>query len=224
CPFPLIRIAMTDSATGTVAVSWLVPGLQQAASELAGRLGLPLQAPDDATAEMLLQLGEDGLSLRATAEDAPGAIRVDFVEDALAHRRQYGGGAGQMVARAVGIRGALRPRVLDATAGLGRDAFVLASLGCDVVLIERQPVIAALLADGLERARHAGGEVAEIAGRMQLLAGDAIELMADWSEPAPEVIHLDPMFPERQKSALVKKEMRLFRPLAGDDADSPQLL
>lgn len=215
---------MTYSATGTVAVSWLVPGLQQAARELAVRLGLPLHEPDDATAELLLQLGEDGLSLRATAADAPGAIRVDFVEGALAHRRQYGGGAGQMVARAVGIRGALRPRVLDATAGLGRDAFVLASLGCEVVLIERQPVIAALLADGLERARHAGAEVAEIAGRMQLLTGDAIQFMAGWSEPVPEVIHLDPMFPERQKSALVKKEMRLFRPLAGDDPDAPQLL
>ena len=66
---------MTDSATGTVAVSWLVPGLQQAASELAGRLGLPLQAPGDATAEMLLQLGEGGLSLRALPFLRPAPLR-----------------------------------------------------------------------------------------------------------------------------------------------------
>lgn len=214
---------MNETSPGRVAVHWLNPDLESAARSLAARLNLPPYAEGDA-ADLLLQLGDDGLSLLATAEDAPGAVRVDFVEGALAHRRQYGGGAGQMVARAVGIRGSIRPRVLDATAGLGRDAFVLAALGCEVTLIERQPVIAALLADGLQRAREAGGEVAEIAGRMQLLEGDAIELMAAWSGAVPEVIHLDPMFPHRQKSALVKKEMRLFRPLAGDDLDAPQLL
>ncbi len=214
---------MNETSPGRVAVHWLNPDLESAARSLAARLKLPPYAEGDA-ADLLLQLGDDGLSLLATAEDAPGAVRVDFVEGALAHRRQYGGGAGQMVARAVGIRGSIRPRVLDATAGLGRDAFVLAALGCEVTLIERQPVIAALLADGLQRAREAGGEVAEIAGRMQLLEGDAIELMAAWSGAVPEVIHLDPMFPHRQKSALVKKEMRLFRPLAGDDLDAPQLL
>lgn len=214
---------MSHSPCGVVAVSWLLPELQQAASALAARLQLPLHDEQDPT-ELLLQLAEEGLSLQSTAPGAPGAVRVDFVEGALAHRRQYGGGAGQMVARAVGIRGAVRPRVLDATAGLGRDAFVLAALGCEVTLIERQPVIAALLADGLQRARQAGGEVGEIAARMTLLQGDAIELMGQWSGPVPEVIHLDPMFPQRQKSALVKKEMRLFRPLAGDDLDAPQLL
>lgn len=215
---------MSDFSSCPVAVSWLLPELQQSAAELAARLQLPLQAADRTTAELLLQVGSDGLSLQATAAGAPGAVRVDFVEGALAHRRQFGGGTGQMVAKAVGLRGALRPSVLDATAGLGRDAFVLAALGCEVTLIERQPVIAALLADGLQRARQAGGEVAEIAARMQLLTGDAIELMADWSGPVPQVIHLDPMFPHRDKSALVKKEMRLFRPLAGDDLDAPALL
>ena len=215
---------MTDFSSGLVAVSWLLPELQQSAHELAARLRLPLQTELSAPAELQLQLGSDGLSLLSTEAGAPGAVRVDFVEGALAHRRQYGGGAGQMVARAVGIRGALRPRLLDATAGLGRDAFVLAALGCEVIMIERQPVIAALLADGLERARQAGGEAAEIAARMRLLPGDAIELMGAWSGSVPEVIHLDPMFPQRQKSALVKKEMRLFRPLAGDDLDAPQLL
>ncbi|PRB75712.1 class I SAM-dependent methyltransferase [Pseudomonas sp. MYb185] len=215
---------MSDFSPCTVAVSWLLPELEQPARALATHLQLPLQSADTTTAELLLQVGSDGLSLQATAAGAPGAVRVDFVEGALAHRRQFGGGTGQMVARAVGLRGALRPRVLDATAGLGRDAFVLAALGCEVILIERQPVIAALLADGLQRAEQAGGEVAGIAARMHLLQGDAIELMANWSGPIPEVIHLDPMFPHRDKSALVKKEMRLFRPLAGDDLDAPALL
>ena len=214
---------MSHSPSGIVAVSWLLPEWQQAATELAARLQLPLHSEHHPT-ELLLQWGDDGLSLQSTEPGAPGAVRVDFVEGALAHRRQYGGGAGQMVARAVGLRGSVRPRVLDATAGLGRDAFVLAALGCEVTLIERQPVIAALLEDGLQRARQAGGEVAEIAARMHFLEGDAIALMGSWDGLPPEVIHLDPMFPQRQKSALVKKEMRLFRPLAGDDLDAPLLL
>ena len=204
-------------------------GFEQASAELAQRLLLPLQAPDRPLAELLLCLDEQGLSLRSTEADVPGAaatgaVRVDFVGGALAHRRQFGGGAGQMVARAAGIRGAVRPSILDATAGLGRDAFVMASLGCDVTLLERQPVIAALLEDGLRRAREAGGEVAEIASRMRLIHCDAISALCDWSEAIPQVIHLDPMFPHREKSALVKKEMRLFRPLAGDDNDAPALL
>ena len=164
-------------------------GFEQASAELAQRLLLPLQAPDRPLAELLLCLDEQGLSLRSTEADVPGAaatgaVRVDFVGGALAHRRQFGGGAGQMVARAVGIRGAVRPSILDATAGLGR----------------------------------------EIASRMRLIHCDAISALCDWSEAIPQVIHLDPMFPHREKSALVKKEMRLFRPLAGDDNDAPALL
>ena len=215
---------MNDFSSCPVAVSWLLPELEQPARELAVRLQLPVLAADSTEVELLLRVGSDGLSLQATGPDAPGAVRVDFVEGALAHRRQFGGGTGQMVAKAVGLRGAIRPTVLDATAGLGRDAFVLAALGCEVMLIERQPVIAALLDDGLRRARQAGGEVAEIAERMHLLHADAIEAMTHWTGEVPQVIHLDPMFPHREKSALVKKEMRLFRPLAGDDLDAPALL
>ncbi|MCY1528220.1 Ribosomal RNA small subunit methyltransferase J [compost metagenome] len=128
-----------------------------------------------------------------------------------------------MIAKAVGVQPGIRPRVLDATAGLGRDAFVLATLGCEMILIERQPLIAALLEDGLARAGR-DLEVGGIAARMRLLQGDAIELMRNWQGEAPQVIYLDPMFPHRDKSALVKKEMRLFRPLVGDDQDAPALL
>ena len=128
-----------------------------------------------------------------------------------------------MIAKAVGVQAGVRPRVLDATAGLGRDAFVLAALGCDLQLIERQPVIAALLEDGLARAARSP-DVAAVVARMRLRTGNAIELMHQWRDEPPQVIYLDPMFPHRDKSALVKKEMRLFRPLVGDDLDAPALL
>lgn len=215
------------SSTASIVVTWSSAELEQPARTLAQRLQLLALRSDELAAsgaELVLQASPDGLSLQATAAGSPGAVRVDFVEGALAHRRQFGGGTGQMVAKAAGLRGAIRPRVLDATAGLGRDAFVLAALGCEVTLLERQPVIAALLEDGLERARLAGGEVADIASRMRLITLDAIVAMGNWSGPVPQVIHLDPMFPQREKAALVKKEMRLFRPLAGDDADAPLLL
>ena len=190
------------------------------AQALAAQLGLEYQAT---VADFALQLGEQGLQLVELGPQAPGPVRVDFVEGALAHRRQFGGGAGQMIAKAVGLAPGIRPHVLEATAGLGRDAFVLASLGCRVQMCERQVVIAALLADGLRRAAT-DDQVAAIVARMQLLEGDAIALMRDWQGDVPQVIHLDPMFPHRDKSALVKKEMRLFRPLVGDDEDASSLL
>jgi len=197
----------------------LAPHLQTAAQQWAQRLGLPM----DGEAGYALQLGEAGLQLVELGPQAPGPVRVDFVEGAVAHRRQFGGGAGQMIAKAVGIAQGIRPQVLDATAGLGRDAFVLASLGCHVDLIERQPLIGGLLEDGLQRAAS-DTEVASIVARMRLLQGNAIELMGAWQDEAPQVIYLDPMFPHRDKSALVKKEMRLFRPFVGDDLDAPALL
>ncbi|AYC32030.1 SAM-dependent methyltransferase [Pseudomonas cavernae] len=211
---------MSDQPTSArIRVEALAPTYAAQAEAWAERLQLPLAGD----AEFALQLGDAGLQLVELGPQAPGPVRVDFVEGALAHRRLYGGGSGQMIAKAVGVQSGIRPRVLDATAGLGRDAFVLASLGCDMTLIERQPIIAALLEDGLARA--AGDlEVGAIVAHIRLLGGNAIELMQGWAGAAPQVIYLDPMFPHRDKSALVKKEMRLFRPLVGDDLDAPALL
>ncbi|UYG00545.1 MULTISPECIES: class I SAM-dependent methyltransferase [unclassified Halomonas] len=153
-------------------------------------------------------------------------LSVDFVGGKAGHRRQFGGGRGQLVAKACGLAKGVTPSIVDATAGLGRDAFVLASLGAPVLLIERVPAIAALLKDGLERALI-DAEVGEIAARMTLQQGDSATLLAALIEEAAfeaQVIHLDPMFPHRDKSALVKKEMRLFQRLAGSDDDAPRLL
>jgi 16S rRNA (guanine1516-N2)-methyltransferase len=212
------------STTSLVSVASLAPECEEAARGLARRLGLPFGGGG----AYRLQLGPDGLQLVSTAPGAPGPIRVDFVHGTLAHRRRFGGGSGQMIARAAGIAPGVRPRILDATAGLGRDAFVLAGLGCEVTLIERNPLIAALLEDGLRRAL-ADAAAAPVAARMKLLEGDAAAMMRDWegwAGDAPQVVYLDPMFPPRgrNESALVKKDMRLFRPLVGDAGDAPSLL
>lgn len=182
----------------------------------------------DEAATLWLEMRPKGLVLGGDEHTYGHPISVDFVGGKAGHRRRFGGGRGQLVARACGLSKGITPSIVDATAGLGRDAFVLASLGASVLMIERVGVIAALLEDGLCRAQQAvDPDVAEIAARMQLACGDStqrlIDLIRDQSFD-PQVVHLDPMFPHREKSALVKKEMRVFQALVGADNDAPRLL
>jgi len=150
-----------------------------------------------------------------------GRLICDFTGGAVEHRFRFGGGRGQALPKAIGMKGGKTPMVVDATAGLGRDAFLLASLGAEVTLIERSPDMHRLLAEGLARARKAGGDVADVIERMTLLHGDARDLLSTLS---PEVVLVDPMHPPRKKSALVKKEMRLIREIIGTDEDSVELM
>ncbi|KMW72490.1 methyltransferase [Photorhabdus luminescens subsp. luminescens] len=190
-----------------------------ALSQLAERWGLA----HDKNAIMALVLTPQRLELRKRDEPKLGGIYVDFISGTMAHRRRFGGGRGEAVAKAVGIKKDYLPTVVDATAGLGRDAFVLASLGCHVRMLERHPVVAALLDDGLQR----GYQDEEIGGwlqeRMTLLHASSITALADIT-PQPDVVYLDPMYPHKQKSALVKKEMRVFQSLVGADEDADNLL
>lgn len=145
----------------------------------------------------------------------------DFTSGAVAHRFRFGGGLGQALPKAVGMKGGKTPTVADATAGLGRDAFLLASLGAEVTLIERSPEMHRLLDEGMARARDAGGDVADVIARMTLLLGDARDLLASLT---PDVVLVDPMHPARKKSALVKREMRLIRDIVGTDDDVVETL
>ncbi|MBW0148902.1 class I SAM-dependent methyltransferase [Marinobacter arenosus] len=173
---------------------------------------------------MVLFLDENGLGLQTTGKGAPGPVRAEFVTGKMGYRREHGGGAGQLVAKAVGLQKTRATlRVLDATAGLGQDAFVLASLGCEVALFERNPVIHALLADGLARA-SLNVDCAPIVARMTLKEGSSLTWLESAAPESADVIYLDPMFPHRDKSALVKKEMQVFRSVVGDDPDAEALL
>lgn len=169
----------------------------------------------------LLQVHFQHVELFKLDEPKLGAIKVDFVDGAVAHRRKFGGGRGQDIAKAIGLKHGFTPHVLDATAGLGRDSFVLASLGCKVTMMERMPIVAALLENGLDRAKL-NQDVSEIVDRMNLIYASSIEDMP--LAIAPDVIYLDPMYPHREKSAAVKKEMRVFQSLVGEDLDADNLL
>ncbi|OCG28084.1 16S rRNA (guanine(1516)-N(2))-methyltransferase [Gilliamella sp. wkB108] len=163
------------------------------------------------------------IELQKTDEPKLGAISVNFVSGTMAHRRQFGGGRGEAIAKAVGVKGDYLPTVIDATAGLGRDAFVLASIGCHVTMFERHPVVAALLEDGLLRAYQDPTIGSWLVQRLQLIYNSSITGLNSLHEK-PDVVYLDPMFPHRSKSALVKKEMRIFQQLVGSDMDADSLL
>lgn len=215
---------------------WVIcqfPPLLAQAQALADRLEQPLKLDIDtselSSPEFVVVYDEEGVSLQQTGRKAPGPIRAEFAEGSVDHRRKFGGGKGQMIAKAVGVKAGVYPRVLDATAGLGKDAFVLATLGCRVDMLERSPVVHALLADGLVRGRlHAiseDPELAQILARMELMEVDSHAYLEQIStQNRPDVIYLDPMFPDRQKSADVKKEMAAFHHVVGKDEDSDSLL
>lgn len=146
--------------------------------------------------------------------DRPGrGLVVDW------RRLDLRGLAGQPLVRALG--GART--VLDATAGLGYDSFLVAATGRSVVAVERREPVFRLLEDAHRRAGH-DPRLAAIAARITLVRGDARELLAD-RVPVPEAIYLDPMFPpKRRAAALPPKEMQVVRALAGDDPDAEALL
>ena len=163
--------------------------------------------------------GADGLELQARHHPDFKPLRCDWRDAEI--RRRIAAGKQQLLARAIGLHKFKSPTVLDATAGLGRDGFVLAALGAQVTMIERQPLFAALLADALERAR-VDPLTQAAAQRVGVLAGDAMAQMGGaqrW-----DVVHLDPMYPHRDKHALPQKQMQILRELTGGDPDADALL
>lgn len=148
-------------------------------------------------------------------------LHIDFVGGAVGYRLRAGEGRNQALLKAIGFKKGIVSSVVDATAGLGRDAFLMASHGAQVTLIERSPVIHAALADALARATAEGGIYADIVARMTLLHGNSIDLLPTLS---PAVVLVDPMHPPRGNTALVKKEMRILRAVVGADDDQLALM
>lgn len=150
-----------------------------------------------------------------------GSLSIDWLGGGVARRSQHVGG--ERLIKALGRRGARDVRVLDATAGLGRDGFLLARAGCQVTLLERHPVLFVMLRAALDAAL-ADPDAASAAGRIQLVFGDSIHWMQTTSGQ-PAVVYLDPMFPLRSKSAAVKKEAKVLQMLTeGVPTGEAQLL
>ena len=176
-----------------------------------------------------LVAGANGLAMRNADSPQQTDISIDFCSPALNYRKSKGGGKSELLIKAIGMKGASDYKVIDATAGMGTDAFVMASVGCSVTMLERSPLVAALLTDALTRLRMLP-EAEALATRLSLIHGNAVDLFKQWQREMspgvdrPDAIYLDPMFPHRRKSALVKKEMQALQQLLGVDPDADAML
>lgn len=145
---------------------------------------------------------------------APTPVAIDFSNKQLRFRLQKATTCNEAVAKAVGLKKNQPCKVIDATAGLGKDAFILASLGADLILLERSAQVAALLREGLAKL-----EDDVLRNKMHLVETEACEYLAQVNPlDYPDVIYCDPMFPKRQKSALVKKEMQYLQAILSQES------
>lgn len=201
----------------------VLPGADEDAAErLGAKIGVaPLR--DECVldpSDLVVRFDADGVSLQRGGL----SMRADLA--AMLPRLKAGRLNRELLVRAARIKGAQvgeSPlRAVDATAGLGEDALLLAAAGFEVMLFERDPVIAALLADSLRRARE-HPQLADAASRMHLVGADSVEAMPA-IDPAPDVVYLDPMFPERRKSAAVKKKFQLIHYLEHPCDDQEALM
>ncbi|MEM7737000.1 MAG: class I SAM-dependent methyltransferase [Deinococcota bacterium] len=208
-----------NSSHAPYVVSYLDEAQRARAEEVARQLEQPL-ITGDTHQPFVLMVTEAGLELHHHTQTnaRPTILRCDIGSPEIL--RRLAGGKSQDLAKAVGIRkGQPLPHVLDATAGLGRDSFVLAHLGCHVQMVERHPLIAALLADGLARGTQ-NPQTASVTSRLSLVQADARNVLSSLNHSDttyPTVIYLDPMYPPTNKGALPKKEMQVLRQLLGAD-------
>lgn len=166
----------------------------------------------------------EGIALTLPSQVKWRAYQIDFGQGPLRYRFEHLQGRNELIAKAIGWKKGDSFQVFDTTAGLGREAFLLAALGCQVTLFERHTAIATLLKDGLQRAMT-DPALANIIERMKLIESCAIEYLNNNALPdLPDVIYCDPMFEARTKSAAVKKEMQILQSVVGSDADASQLV
>lgn len=212
---------MTDNHIEPPIVIAKDPDLNENAQDLAKKLGLLFYENAPSHAKYALVVGAHYLSIQNIHDKKAKPFYIDFLSGKLRFRWQQAGFKKELLARAIGAKPKDAPHIVDATAGLGRDGFVLAALGYKVTMLERSPVIYALLNDALLRAAQ-DIQTADIAERIHLVHIDATLWLKN-QDPAPKIIYLDPMFPPREKSAQVKKEMVILQEILGKDIESNEL-
>jgi 16S rRNA (guanine1516-N2)-methyltransferase len=207
-------------------ISVIEPAFKPKAMELVDRYGFKYLETGSYTPSsfsekaVLLLVDEYGLSLCLPQFPELKPVWLDFASRKNEYRRHQGGGYQQSIAKAVGVTPTYSLQVLDATAGFGQDAFVLASLGCEVTLVERESSLSALLEDALWRGA-AISSISKIIGRMHLIHADGIAYMKSCVEnKRPDIVYLDPLFPPRKKTALSQKSMQLLQAVLDYDMNN----
>lgn len=197
----------------SIAVSYSNHHVIDRAEKLAHKLQLPLVDPENTDYEFLLFQTHDKIHLKHFQF---GSITIDFLNQQTEYRRLHSSKKLELLAKACGLNKYKSLNIIDATAGLGRDAFVLACLGANVVMLERSPILATLLNDALEHFKKDILLAEQI--KLGLVIDDAKHYLQNLEQKV-DVIYLDPMYPPRKKSATVKKEMRILQALLGKDED-----
>lgn len=202
--------------------------LLKAAARLSVDLNLPFAGTLETAGEFELLLTVTPVRLELRQRGDRRGVAVDF--SSIDVRSSAGRSLKQPLAKALGIKKRSDPAltVIDATAGWGEDTYLMAGLGCRVLAVERHPVVAVLLRDGMLRAGLA----------VRVLTADATAMLRRMSrrEPAddlpeelsaffhPDVVYIDPMFPPGRKTA-ERKPMKMLRVLVGDeDGGAAELL
>ena len=197
----------------------------QQAKDLCAANDLPLLKSKSNSHDLQLIFHDDLVELYDRQLDT--TISIDFLKGTLAHRQQFGGGRGQAIAKAIGMKSGVTPSVLDTTAGMAGDAFVLATLGCSITLLEKSPIIFALIEDAVQRASLNESFANILEQGFVIVNRDAREYIREQIAAGtrqPDVIYIDPMYPHKKKSALVKKDMQILQRLHGSDDDAGELL
>ncbi len=210
--------------TFSIAITSNEISLLSAAQQLAKKNSLPYtNYCESKNFDYVLILNSSGLYLDDVKKKL-GSLKIDFLQGKLDYRLNHLHNQKQLLAKAVGLKPNFKPQILDATAGLGTDSFILAQLGCHTISLERSPIIFLLLKDALERAQKHPKFISLSIELIKIEALSYLKRITSSLHSCPEVIYLDPMYPHSSKSALAKKEMRFLRQLVGDDIDAPNLL
>ena len=149
---------------------------------------------------------------------------IDFSAGKLGYRLLHEHSLQNDFFRALSIKSGMRPRILDCHAGLGRDSLLMAAAGCQVQSVEHHPLLYLAVSDALRRARAGTSRIATHCERLDLQFADARQALQQASSDNFDVVYLDPMFPERKKSAQVKREAQLLQHYCGADEGAEDLL
>ena len=209
-----------------ISISYASDEQKEKAENFAKSIGYPLSPTNKVTSPINLNYTNEFIELCDKEKNI--SVHIDFISGDLAHRQKYGGGRGQSIAKAIGLKqGTPSPSVLDATAGLAKDAYVLACLGCSMTLVERSPIIVELIKDAIHRAEEDEHFKTILEKGLEVINQSSIEYLTELKNKDviyPDVIYLDPMYPDKKKSASVKKNMQILQKLLGKDEDTQELL
>lgn len=201
-----------------IAITYSSPELESSAATAALHLQLALVDANTKEYDYLLIFTPEYIGLKLKGEKK--LFYIDFSAGKIRYRSDQVSFRNELLAKAIKIKPSADLTLVDATAGLGRDSFILAALGYKVIMLERSPIVYYLLNDAIQRALR-NPTTQRVASRLQLIQTDAIEWLQ--SNAAVDVIYLDPMFPEKQKTAKAKKDLQILQDIIGKDPDSDTL-